>query len=189
MILIFWPWSLLTLNSASAKLLPRHILGPSEKVRRWRCPEISLAGTSKSTSHRSGSNSFALDPQNASDKLIARIGEATIVPFLITILVTVFPVLVTTGELRGMTSSSVAYKEIDPSGKVKKRATRTIRTVSSTGGCSRSISWTTESRYGRLDVNCSHVGSVPENWESSSRSFCCFSRFLESSMSAHYPPY
>jgi hypothetical protein len=40
---------------------------------------------------------------------------------------------------------------------------RTIRVVSMTGGCSRSTSCTTESRYGSPDASCSHVGSVLEN--------------------------
>jgi hypothetical protein len=35
-------------------------------------------------------------------------GEETIVPFFITMLVTISPVLVVTGELSGITSSSVA---------------------------------------------------------------------------------
>lgn len=61
----------------------------------------------------------------------------------------------------------------------------TTRIVSLTGGWIRSTSCATESRYGSPDTSWSHVGSVPDNWVISSRSLCCFSGFLASSMSAH----
>lgn len=98
-----------TLNSASAKLLPKQILGPSENVRRFLCPEISLDLVSEVSSHLSGSNSFAFGPQNTSERFMARIGEETTVPLATVRLYTVSPVLVVIGDVNGITSSSAAY--------------------------------------------------------------------------------
>lgn len=98
-----------TLNSVSAKLLPKQILGPSENVRRFLCPEISLDLVSDISSHRSGSKSFAFGPQNTSERFMARMGDETIVPFATVRLCTISPVLVVIGDVNGITSSSAAY--------------------------------------------------------------------------------
>jgi len=58
------------------------------------------------SSHRSGSNSLALGPQNVSERFMYLRGEVTMVPLLMTSLDTCSPVAVVTGKLKGMMSSS-----------------------------------------------------------------------------------
>lgn len=62
---------------------------------------------------------------------------------------------------------------------------RTMRVVSPRGGCSRSVSCTTASRYGNPFVSWSQVGSPLEICESSLRNFAWISGFLHSSTRHH----
>lgn len=97
-------------HSPKANDFPRHVLGPSRKVSRWRWPWISFArkGSLLSVNHRSGSNSFAFGPQNTSDLLMHRIGTATMDPFGTKMRSTTLPDAVVIGSASGMTSSTMA---------------------------------------------------------------------------------
>ena len=97
-----------TLNSARANPLPKHILGPSENVSKCLWPWMSPGIFGFSSSHRSGTNDFALRPQNFSLRLVKTIGECNIVPLGITREFKVCPVAVSIGALSGITSSSTA---------------------------------------------------------------------------------
>jgi len=101
----------LTLNSANAKLFPKHILGPSENVNICRYPWISFALPKLSiSSHRSGSNSLELGPQNSSARFRYGIGDVMTVPLRTKRLVISSPAAVVIGVLNGMMSSSAAYE-------------------------------------------------------------------------------
>lgn len=162
-----------TLNSATAKPFPKHILGPSANVNKCLCPCISLAcrGMPSSRIHRDGWNCFASGPHNALERLMDAMGAVTTVPRGIERRVTGFGENgMRIGLLRGITSSSVAYSK--GSGGVvlgKNRQEHTIRDDSPSRTCKRNVSCTTASRYGSPCVSCSHVGS-PSICESSSRS-------------------
>ena len=106
--------SVLTLNSATAKFLPRQIRGPSENVSRCRCPcnSFALAGMPfwpLSSSQRLGRKTLASSPQMAVARLMEAIGTTTSVPLATVRVLTNSPDAVWTGLESGSTSSSRAY--------------------------------------------------------------------------------
>ena len=97
-----------TSSSAKANPLPKHIFGPSENVSKCLWPWISFGACGPSSSHRSGTNDFALGPQNFSLRLVKIIGECRMVPLGITRELKICPDAVSIGSLSGMMSSSIA---------------------------------------------------------------------------------
>ena len=97
-----------TANSANANTLPKHILGPSENVSKCLWPWISFGTCVSSSSHRSGTNDFALGPQNFSLRLVKAKGECKMVPLGITRELKIWPDAVSIGSLNGIMSSSAA---------------------------------------------------------------------------------
>ena len=99
-----------TLNSASAKCRPRHVLGPSTNVSKCLCPWISCArfGIPSSASQRAGLNSFASAPQKRTALFIMWIGTVTSWPFVTAMLSTSCPFAARIGSESGMMSSSAA---------------------------------------------------------------------------------
>ena len=67
-----------------------------------------------------------------------------------------------------------------------RRNSHTTRDISSNGGWSLNVSWTTASRYGNPDVNWSHIGSHVASSRSSSLNLRCFSGCRANSISAHW---
>ena len=100
------------MNSANAKPFPRHVLGPSLKVRICLYDFISFALMSASGSnHLSGLYTSASGPQNDSILLIAAIGAEVDVPLAIKTVSVVWPEAVMMGLLRGTISSCFAYHD------------------------------------------------------------------------------
>jgi hypothetical protein len=98
-----------TLNSVTAKPFPRHVLGPSLKLRICLYDFISFALMSASgSSHLSGRYISASGPQNDSILLIAAIGTEVEVPLAIKTFSIVWPEAAMMGLLRGTISSSFA---------------------------------------------------------------------------------